>query len=111
MYTEFFGSSLYPESDGPSVDGIPRIVPAITLDEVCKERELQGPYLIKVDVQGAELDVLTGAKEVFKDTEYVVLEVCLMGFFMSGPQVYEIVTFMKDRGFLYTILWIIHIAR
>ncbi|MCK4792752.1 MAG: FkbM family methyltransferase, partial [Desulfobacteraceae bacterium] len=58
VHRDFYGSSLYSESEGPSVDGIVRTIPAITLDEVCKERELRGPYLIKVDVQGAELDVL-----------------------------------------------------
>jgi len=105
VHGDFYGSSLYSESEGPSVDGIPRLVPAITLDKVCKERELQGPYLIKVDVQGAELDVLAGADQVLKDTEYIVLEVCLMGFFVGGPQVYDVITYMKDRGFVvYDIL-------
>lgn len=105
VHRDFYGSSLYSESEGPSVDGIARTIPAITLDEVCKERELRGPYLIKVDVQGAELDVLAGADQVLKDAEYVVLEVCLMGFFIGGPQLHDVIAFMKERGFVvYDIL-------
>jgi len=80
VHRDLFASSLYSESEGPDVDGIPRKVPAITLDEVCEERELQGPYLIKVDVQGAELNVLAGASQILKDTEYLCLEVCMRGF-------------------------------
>jgi FkbM family methyltransferase len=105
VHKDFYGSSLYKESEGPDVDGIQRTVPAITLDEMCKERGLRGPYLIKVDVQGAELDVLAGASQVLKDTEYVILEVLLMGFLIGGPQLYDVVSFMKERGFMvYDIL-------
>lgn len=105
VHRDLFASSLYSEYEGPDVDGTPRTVPAITLDEVCEERQLEGPYLIKVDVQGAELNVLTGASRVLEDTEYVVLEVCLMGFFLGGPQLHDVVAFMKERGFVvYDIL-------
>lgn len=37
----------------------------ITLDEFCKERELK-PELIKIDTEGAELDILRGAVDVLK---------------------------------------------
>jgi FkbM family methyltransferase len=100
IHRGFFGSSIYSEYEGPSVDGTPRIVPAVTLDEVCLQRGLRGPYLIKVDVQGAELDVILGASEILKNTEYVVLEVSLLGFLVNGPQLYDVVAFMKERGFV-----------
>ena len=105
VHRDYYGSSVCKEFEGPDVDGTPRVVPAITLDELCKERELRGPYLIKVDVQGAELDVLSGASQVLKYTEYVVLEICLMGFFIGGPQLYDVAKFMNERGFVvYDIL-------
>jgi len=100
IHRGFFGSSIYSEYEGPSVDGPPRIVPAVTLDEVCLQRGLYGPYLIKVDVQGAELDVISGASEILKNTEYVVLEVSLLGFLVTAPQSYDVVAFMKERGFV-----------
>jgi FkbM family methyltransferase len=105
VHRDLFASSLCSEYEGRDVDGTPRTVPAITLDEVCEERQLEGPYLIKVDVQGAELNVLAGADQVLKDTEYIVLEVCLMGFFIGGPQLYDVAAYMKERAFVvYDIL-------
>ncbi|MBE9183663.1 FkbM family methyltransferase [Microcoleus sp. LEGE 07076] len=71
-----------------------RKIPAITLDGICKERNLPGPYLIKVDVDGKELDVLAGATEILQQTEYVIVEVTLFG------QMYDVMSFMKSQGFV-----------
>ncbi|MEG4352705.1 FkbM family methyltransferase [Microcoleus sp. LAD1_D3] len=70
-----------------------RKIPAITLDGICRERNLSGPYLIKVDVDGQELDVLAGATEILQQTEYVIVEVTLFG------QMYDVMSFMKSQGF------------
>ena len=71
-----------------------RNIRAITLDDICRERNLSGPYLIKVDVDGKELDVLAGATEILQQTEYVIVEVTLFG------EMYEIMSFMKSQGFV-----------
>ena len=71
-----------------------RNIPAITLNEICRERNLPGPYLIKVDVDGQELDVLAGATQILQQTEYIIVEVCLFA------QMYEIIHFMKSQGFV-----------
>lgn len=94
------GSSLYALSEPPGVAIVPRTVPAVTLDGVCAERGLPGPYLIKVDVQGAELDVLAGASSILNETEYVVLEVSLFKFLVEGPQLHDVVAYMKASGFV-----------
>lgn len=99
VHSDLVGSSLYLEKEA-NLDGTPRNVPAVTLDYICKERNASGPYLIKIDVQGAELDVLSGAKEILDKTEYVILEVSLFQFVKGGPQLYDVVTFMKSRGFV-----------
>ncbi len=70
-----------------------RNIPAITLDGICRERNLSGPYLIKVDVDGQEVDVLAGATEILQQTEYVIVEVTLFG------QMYDVMSFMKSQGF------------
>jgi FkbM family methyltransferase len=94
------GSSLLREVEGAAVDGTPRQVPVVTIDQVCAEKNLKGPYLIKLDVQGAELQVLTGARETLRETEAIHLEVTLFGTMIGGQQLYDIVMKMKEFGFV-----------
>ena len=58
------------------------------------------PILLKVDVQGAELDVMRGAARILEGCEFVILEVSFFEFFKGGPQFYDVVSFMKARGFI-----------
>jgi len=94
------GSSILVENEGSQSDSIPRQVPAVTIDSLCDERDLIGPYVIKVDAEGAELLVLGGAKKTLEDTELVILEVLLFGFYRNSPQLYDVVSYMKDHGFV-----------
>jgi FkbM family methyltransferase len=100
VHPDGVGSSLLKEVEGPSVDGTPREVPVVTLDEICAEKNFWGPYLIKVDVQGAELQVLAGAQRTLLETEAVILEVTLFGTMIGGPQLHDVVTKMKEYGFV-----------
>jgi len=77
-----------------------REVPALTLDELRRERRLEAPVLLKVDVEGAELDVLRGGTETLTDTEYVILETSLFEFFEGCPQLSDVVGHMLDHGFV-----------
>ena len=100
VHPDRFGSSFLKEEEGPAVDGEPRQVPVITIDDACAERSLKGPYLIKVDVQGAELQVLAGARETLSNTEDIVLEVSLFGLMIGGPQFHDVISQMKSCGFV-----------
>jgi FkbM family methyltransferase len=93
-------SSTYWESDFEPADVTQRDVAAITLDDLRRERRLEGPFVLKVDVQGAELEVLEGASETLRETEYVILETCLFQFFAGAPLLAEVVGYMKERGFV-----------
>ncbi len=94
------GSSLYKESMGTEADGHEVAVPMIKIDDVLKEKQLAGPYLIKIDVQGAELDALEGAQQALLEAEAVVLEVSLFEFMKGAPQLYDVVSYMKNRDFV-----------
>jgi FkbM family methyltransferase len=100
VHPDLLGSSIYKESDGSYVDGTSRRVPVVTIDALCNERHLVRPYLIKVDVQGAERLVLDGAQKVLKDTEVVILEVHFFQFHINGPQFFDMVSYMKKYGFV-----------
>lgn len=100
VHKDWVGSSVYRETEGKHVDGKDRTVPLKTLDTLCHEYGLSGPYFIKVDVQGAELEVMAGAQQVLSQTEVVILETSLFQFFVGGPQFYDIVSIMKTCRFV-----------
>jgi FkbM family methyltransferase len=101
VHTEHLeGSSSLQEQMGADFDGAIRRVKAVTLDNVVAEEDLEGPYLVKVDVQGAELDVLDGARRVLADTDLVLLEVAFFEFLRGSPQFFDVVLYMNDRGFV-----------
>jgi hypothetical protein len=49
-------------------------VPAIRLDDLAQELKLKPPYLLKLDVQGAEVEALEGARAMLEDTHVVICE-------------------------------------
>jgi len=105
VHPDMARSSVFWESDYAPGSVKPRAVRAVTLDQIRRERQLEPPMLLKIDVQGAEVDVLAGAAETLVDTEYVVLETSLYEFFHGAPEVGEVVAFMRSRGFvIYDVL-------
>ncbi|TAN56912.1 MAG: FkbM family methyltransferase [Rhodospirillales bacterium] len=54
-----------------------RVVRAITLDRLAHDRSLQGPFLVKIDVDGAELDVVRGACSLMDENNIFIVETCL----------------------------------
>lgn len=80
--------------------GEKREVPVVTLDGICRERSLKGPYVVKADVQGAELQVLDGASSTLKDAELVILEVSFFRFQDGFPAFYDVIYYMKKCGFV-----------
>ena len=49
-------------------------VPVTTLDAECARRGIAAVDLLKIDTEGAETLVLSGAKQILRQTRYVVLE-------------------------------------
>jgi FkbM family methyltransferase len=77
-----------------------RVVPMVALDDVWRERGLQAPGLLKVDVEGSEIAVLRGAGEVLKQADCVVLECWFRRVFADAPLVDATLQDMAARGFL-----------
>jgi FkbM family methyltransferase len=61
----------------PPTAGVLRTVPVVTIDSVAKEYGLEPPYVIKLDVQGYELEALAGAEETLKSAIAVIAETSL----------------------------------
>ncbi|MDH4242064.1 MAG: FkbM family methyltransferase [Phycisphaerae bacterium] len=101
VHPDLVGSSLLSEVEkNTQVNGVPRAVRAITLDGLIEETGAEGPFLLKADVQGAELEVLRGAERMLADTECILLEISLFRFFEGGPDLSDAVAYMKARGFV-----------
>lgn len=64
------------------------------------ETGLKGPLLLKLDVQGYELQVLAGATETLKQTEVILAEVALLEYNKGAPLMAEVVAFLASRGFV-----------
>ena len=92
------GSSIY--SERSNVPRTNRILAQRTLDAVLLDRDfLRTPLFIKLDVQGAELDVLQGGKCALEQAEIVQMEVALTQYNEGAPEAAEVVAFMEARGF------------
>lgn len=95
---QLHGSSIMQPPEGGDLEK--REIKLVKLDDVCSEKNLQGPYLLKVDVQGAELLVLEGAQVMLSQCELVILEVSFFNFRPDMPDIYEVIHYMKNKGFV-----------
>ena len=98
VHPDLYGSSTRLEEEASDVNGVPRTVPVIRLDDLADK--VPGPYLLKVDVQGGELDVLAGASKILAQTEFAILEASLFETYKSAPQFRDVIEFMHQTGFV-----------
>jgi FkbM family methyltransferase len=77
-----------------------RSVPMHTLDNLSARWSAEPPYLLKIDVQGAELVVLKGALGLLPHCEVVMLEVPLWDFYETGFAFLEMLNWMASHGFV-----------
>lgn len=93
-------SSMYKEKSNSGIQEVPRMVQVLTLDELCEERALKGPYLLKLDVEGAEMDVMDGACKIMEMTDVVILEVTFIARLVNAPEFTDIIKYMDNLGFV-----------
>jgi FkbM family methyltransferase len=74
-------------------------IPITTLDELFSEKKLQRPILLKIDVQGAEDQVIFGAKKILKEIDWVLIEVSFARLYNGEKSFNEIVKTMAGYGF------------
>jgi FkbM family methyltransferase len=75
-------------------------VPVVRLDDLMREHGLlEGPVVLKIDVEGAELEALGGAEETLKRAQAVILEAGLVERYKGGARFADIVAFMQAHGF------------
>lgn len=93
----FSGSSFY---GGKKLER--RTVPIVTLDGLVEKHKLEPPFIVKLDVQGYELEVLRGFTANLKHTEAIVAETNFWADRKGRgmPQHHELIAFMAANGFM-----------
>jgi len=102
MHNDLHGSTLFEETDGKTFDGTPREIPVTTLNNLAKVNEWEKfkRILLKVDVQGFELEVLKGADEILSNVDVIILEVSFFHFLKNASDFYDMIFYMKNLGYI-----------
>ena len=81
-----------------AIESDPIDVPMRRLETELDGQELQGPVLLKLDVQGLELSVLEGAETTLKRTDALVLEVAFERSYEGQPLFAEVHQALDQMG-------------
>jgi FkbM family methyltransferase len=76
-----------------------REVPVQRVDDICSSFEVLGPLLLKIDVQGAELDVLRGSEDILEQAEMILVEVCVRKVYENGSDFGDVFAWLDSHGF------------
>jgi len=93
------GSSLYWENTDYSRQKT--VLKMETVDSIIKKiYQTPNNCFLKLDVQGAEIDVLKGSAELLKKTEFILVEISTLNYSDKAPQFADVIIFLKDAGFV-----------
>jgi FkbM family methyltransferase len=80
--------------EGESID-----VSVVRLDTAMRDVDTTRPMLLKLDLQGYELEALRGAEETLARTRYVLVEIGLRPLYEAEPTFDDVYTFLHSAGF------------
>jgi len=89
------GNGIYPENTEYQFQ--PEKRKAITLTTLLSSEK--GFDLIKMDVQGSELNIIKGALPIIKNTKYLLLELQTYPYNKGAPQIEEVVSYLHGLNF------------
>lgn len=105
LHEDITGSSIYKQIESEErLNGKLIEVPMRRLDSLLQE-DLESPCLLKIDTQGAELNVMRGAEGILHMIDMIICEVSFHQFRHDTPEIGEVVSEMAKHGYVpYEIL-------
>ncbi len=96
--TLFGGNSYYREVGGIFPPDTYLTRPTHALDSVVARLDFPPPDLIKIDVQGAELDILRGARQTLQSARYLIVELQHVQYNEGAPLAHETIAALEGMG-------------
>jgi FkbM family methyltransferase len=83
----------------PGTDEVSSVrVHTARLDEVLTQAQVDAPALLKLDVQGSELEVLQGAGELLSAFETILVECSFVELYVGQSLATEVIAFLDSQG-------------
>ena len=99
IWDDLQGSSFLPlENTADSENKVRRKIKIVTIDSLYGNGDPL-PDLVKLDIQGFELEALKGAEKLFGHTELFIMEIALFDYMPNQPVISDVVNFMAQRGY------------
>ena len=99
FYSMESGSSIFEEQTNYSRK-IKKVKSSLLYNELPNEIKNTKSNLIKLDVQGAELKIISGLKELINNFEVIILEVSLHKYNKGSPLFYDVISHMQNNNFI-----------
>jgi len=74
-------------------------VPVTTVDVYVRQHQLKRIYLMKIDVQGYEMNVLRGAEQSLPMVDHIFVEAGIQRLYEGAPRFNDVFEFLTARGF------------
>lgn len=80
-------------------------VDVITFDDLIDEFNPEGPFGLKIDTEGFEIEVLKGIKKHSKEIKFIICEASIKNRFVNGYRFSELIATLAANGFeLFSVL-------
>ena len=83
-------------------------LPCATIDELKQRDNLPVPQFIKIDTQGSELDILSGADSFIRQVDIIYTECPIVKYNAGAPNIQDYLDFFKARQFIPIDIFEIH---
>ena len=94
-------SSIHPRTDFTSSSNPveKRKIPVTTLDALLDKHDFQAPFGLKIDTEGFEYQVIEGATNFLRDTQFVISEVNVAKVYEGSYSFAEFIEIMAENSF------------